>query len=145
MKIFGHPLHMMLIHFPSALLPMDLLCSFLGYHTGNSSFTDAAFFALAGGVGFGTLAIITGVFDLAVIAERQPLSLKKALIHGGINSIVVIAYSILAFRGYNQFPDLVQDTLTILIVKGGLLAFMIVGNYLGGSLILKDKVGLINN
>ena len=145
MKIFGHPLHMMLIHFPSALLPMDLLCSFLGYYTGNSSFTDAAYFALAGGVGFGALAIITGVFDLAVIAEHKPLALKKALIHGVINSGVVIAYSIFAFRGYHQFPDLVQDTLTVLIVKGGLLTFMIAGNFLGGSLILKDKVGLINN
>jgi uncharacterized membrane protein len=82
---------------------MDIICSFLGYYTGNPSFTDAAFFAMAGGVGFGALAIITGVFDLAVVAEHKPLSIKKALIHGGINSIVVIAYGVLVARAYQQF------------------------------------------
>jgi uncharacterized membrane protein len=142
MKMFGHPIHMMLIHFPSALFPMDLVCSFLGYYTGNPSFADTAYFALAGGVGFGMLAIVAGVFDLAPVAENKPLSIKKALIHGAINSTVVIAYSILAFRGYQHFPTPVQDGLAILILKGGLLTFMIVGNYLGGSLILKDRVGV---
>ena len=124
---------------------MDLICSLLGYYSGGSSFTDAAFFALAGGVLLGGLAIIAGVFDLAIVAEQQPLSVKKALIHGGINTAVVIVYSILAFRAYQQFPNLVQDGTPILILKGCLITFMMAGNYIGGSLILKDSVGVSRN
>ena len=145
MKIFGHPVHIMLIHFPSALLPMDFMCSFLGYYTGNTSFTDASFFAMAGAVILGALAIVTGAFDLIGLVENKPLAVKKALIHGGINATVIMAYSILAFRAYKQFPDLVQDPVVILVIKSCLVTFMIIGNYLGGSLILKDRVGLENN
>lgn len=135
----------MLIHFPSALLPMDLVCSALGYYTGNSSFTDASFFAMAGAVLLGGLAIITGAFDLIGLVDNKPLALKKALIHGGINATVIIAYSILAFRAWEQFPALSQDAPGLLILKACLVTFMIGGNYLGGSLILKHRVGLENS
>lgn len=144
MKILGHPLHIMLIHFPSALLPMDLVCSLLGYYTHNSSFTDASFFAMAGAVVFGGLAIITGTFDLIGLVDNKPMALKKALVHGGINATVIIAYSILAFRAWKEFPLLTQDGVGVLIFKACLITFMIVGNYLGGSLILKHRVGLEN-
>lgn len=134
----------MLIHFPSALLPMDLVCSLLGYYTHNSSFTDASFFAMAGAVVFGGLAIITGTFDLIGLVDNKPMALKKALVHGGINATVIIAYSILAFRAWKEFPLLTQDGVGVLIFKACLITFMIVGNYLGGSLILKHRVGLEN-
>ena len=145
MKILGHPVHIMLIHFPSALLPMDLVCSIIAQYTGDQSFADASFFAMAGGVLFGFLAIITGAYDLIGVAENKPLALRKALIHGGINATVIIGYSVLAFRAYKTFPDLSPDSLALLIIKGGLVTFMIAGNYLGGSLILKHRVGLQNN
>lgn len=144
MKILGHPVHIMLIHFPSALLPMDLICSALGYYTGNTSFTDASFFALAGGAVFGCLAVVTGTFDLIGLMEK-PLAMKRALIHGGINATVIIVYAVLAFRAWKQFPALTQDTMGLLILKASLITFMIVGNYLGGSLILKHRVGLENS
>jgi uncharacterized membrane protein len=141
MKIFGHPLHIMLIHFPSALLPMDLVCSFLAFQTGNTSFAHAAFFAMTGGVLLGFLAIITGAYDLIGVAENKPLALKKALVHGGINATVIIVYSVLAFRAYKAFPDLTNDALAELVVKACLITLMIAGNYIGGSLILKHRVG----
>lgn len=144
MKLFGHPIHIMLIHFPSALLPMDFVCSLLANYSSNSSFTDAAFFAQAGGVMLGIVAIITGAFDLIGVAEDKPLALKKALIHGGINGTVILAYSVLAFRGYKNFPDLVPDGSILLIVKACLVTFMMAGNYFGGSLILKYRVGAEN-
>lgn len=121
---------------------MDLVCSALGYYTGDTSFVDASFFAMAGAVLFGGLAIITGTFDLLGLVENKPIALKKALIHGGINATVIIAYSILAFHAWKQFPALDGDTLGVLILKACLITFMIVGNYLGGSLILKHRVGL---
>lgn len=145
MKILGHPVHIMLIHFPSALFPMDVICAGIAWYTGNPSFQDASFFAMVGGVAFGALAIITGTFDLTGLIDNKPLAMKKALVHGGINATVVVAYSVLVFRAFKAFPELPPDPAGILILKICLVTLMIGGNYLGGSLILKHKVALENN
>jgi uncharacterized membrane protein len=142
MKILGHPVHMILIHFPSALLPMDFVCSALAFYTGDSNLAYTSFYCMIGGVIFGALAIIAGILDLIGIAEDQPAALRKALIHGGINTSVIIGYSLIAFIAFKNYPAIVSDDLSKIIVKGSLIAFMMVGNYLGGSLILKDKVGI---
>jgi len=41
MKFAGHPIHTMIIHFPTALLPMDLVLSLLGFYYHQASFTSA--------------------------------------------------------------------------------------------------------
>lgn len=145
MKVFGHPLHIILIHFPSALFPMDFVCSFLGFYTGNISFVSTSFYAMAGGVALGALAIIAGVADLITVVKDKPTAVKKVLIHGSINTVVIIAYSVLAYIAYKQYPQLTADSLSKIIIKGCLVTFMIVGNYIGGSLILKDKIGIEKN
>jgi uncharacterized membrane protein len=142
MKIFGHPVHLMLIHFPAALFPMDFVCSITGYLAKDISFTQASFYALIGGAALGCAAIITGTFDLLnVLNEKTPV-LRKALLHGSINSTVVIAYIVLAYVSFKKYPQLEPDRISTIFLKGGLVAFMILGNYLGGSLILKDKVAI---
>jgi uncharacterized membrane protein len=140
MKVFGHPIHLMLIHFPSALFPMDLVCSFLAYYTGNDSFCYASFYAMAGGVILGWTAAVTGLFDLGAVAKDKPASLKKALIHGGINTVVLIAYTLFTVIAFKKYPQLVKDDVLKLILKSVFVALMIVGNFIGGSLVLKDKV-----
>lgn len=144
MKIFGHPVHMMLIHFPTALLPMDLVCSVLHYYTGNPSFGHAAFYALAGGVLLGWAAVTTGLLDLAKVATTHPRSLKKALLHGGLNSFVLLFYTLFAYSQYKQYPLLPAASFLTLIVRAVLMGCLVAGNYLGGSLILKDKVATDN-
>jgi uncharacterized membrane protein len=142
MKIFGHPMHVMLIHFPAALFPMDFTCSIIGYFTNEFSFTQASFYAMAGGVILGGGAIVTGTFDLLNVINENPSAVKKALFHGGINSMVVIIYFVLAYIAFKRYPHLEPDGIAQLILKGGLITFLILGNYLGGSLILKDKIGV---
>ncbi len=144
MKLLGHPIHIMLIHFPSALFPMDFMCSLLAFYIGDIYLTYTSFYCMMAGVVFGGMAVVTGTLDLAGVAANKPKAIKKALIHGGINVSVVIAYSLLAFIAFNKYPLIVQDDGIKLILKGALITFMIVGNYLGGSLILKDKVGIDN-
>jgi len=138
MKLFGHPLHIMLIHFPSALFPMDLICSVLALYYGNG-LSMASFYAMTGGTVLGALAIVTGALDLIPISNRRPELVKKILLHGGINSLVVIVYSLLAYLAYRKFPDITPDSWPLIITKACLVLFMIGGNYVGGSLILKDK------
>jgi len=142
MKIFGHPVHMMLIHFPSALFPMDIVCSIINYYTGKSGFVEASFYAMCGGTLVGWLAMGFGVFDLLKVYESKPSVMKYALIHGGINGTVIMIYTILTFIQYKNYPVLEADTVALLFIKGLTISLMIIGNFIGGSLILKHKVSI---
>ncbi len=68
--------------------------------------------------------------------------MQKALIHGGINVSVIIVYTIFAYSAYKKYPALPVASLSLLIIKGALVSLMIIGNYIGGSLILKYKIGI---
>ncbi len=54
----------MLIHFPSALLPMDFVCYGLLYYTHQTSFAYASFYALFGAVVLGWAAALFGILDI---------------------------------------------------------------------------------
>jgi uncharacterized membrane protein len=141
MKILRHPLHVMLIHFPTALLPMELVLSFLFYRTGNTSYGSAAFYCLAAGVGTGMLALITGFIDLVMIRNNKT-ALNVAFIHGGINATALLAYSVFAYKGWTLYPSLQTPNTLSLAVKLALVLFLLVGNYLGGRLIFKHHVAI---
>lgn len=143
MKIAGHPLHVMLIHFPSALFPMDFVCSLLDYRYPESGFEQAAFYALSGAVITGILAIITGAFDLLQNLTDTML-VKKILVHGIINAVVVTVYGILWMFELRD-PSPLPGNFTMLIIKGILILAMFAGNYFGGNLIFKEGMGVTRN
>lgn len=120
---------------------MEFVCYFIYYQTGNVSFAYSSFYAIVGGVLLGWAAIITGAIDLMMIKDEGSAQ-AKAFIHGLINSTVVLIYTILAFIAYSKYPNLSAATVTILIVKASANLLMVVGNYLGGDLVLKYKIGV---
>jgi uncharacterized membrane protein len=145
MKFLGHPLHLMLIHFPSALFPMELLSYSIYYFTNDESFATASLYALMAGSTLGWLAIITGAIDLLKISPERTKVMNKALIHGSVNTTVVLAYSVFAWIGFRKYPQLPEANLAALVLKLLLVTLMLVGNYMGGSLVLKDKMGTMEN
>ena len=140
MKIFGHPVHLMLVHFPSALFPMDLICSLAANYVLTDQLVNTSAFAMLGGTAFGWLAAITGMFDLIGVSRNKPASVKKALIHGSINSVVLIGYTLLSLIFIKNLPEFIKDSGTVLTIKIFLVLLLIVGNFIGGSLVLEDKV-----
>ena len=143
MKLNYHPPHLILVHFPAALLPMDLICAALGWYTHNPSFTAAAFYALAGGVGAGWLAVVFGFLDLVRIPHEPKPVFSTALLHAGLNTCVLMGYSVLFFLEWQQ-PVLVSATLGVLGIKAVLLGVLMAGNYLGAQLVLKYRIGTIH-
>lgn len=143
MKILKHPLHIMLIHFPTALLPTDLVLSYLFYRTGTESFGSAAFYCLLGGVALGLLAGITGFIDLVLIKDKNTMG--TALVHGGINLTVILVFSVFAYRSWNLYPQIAMPTVAVLAIKLVMIIFMLAGNYLGGKLILKHHIAIENH
>src|SRR4051812_40536102 len=129
--VFKHPLHIMLIHFPSALLPMDMVCYAIYYFMGDTSFAFASFYALAGAVVTGWLSILFGTFDLISITPEKREVMKKALLHGGINITIIIIYTVMVYSVYKKFPQIPAASMTVLITKVFLVTCMVVGNYIG--------------
>lgn len=140
MKIFRHPLHVMLIHFPTALLPMNLVLSYLFYRTGDENFGAAAFYCLIGGVALGLLSGITGLIDLIAIKDKTAMA--AALVHGGINLTAILVFSVFAYKGWKQYPQLPAPAIAALVVKLTTVIFLLVGNYLGGRLIFKHHIAI---
>jgi uncharacterized membrane protein len=140
MKILKHPLHLMLIHFPTALLPMDLVLSYLFYRTGTESYGSAAFYCLLGGTALGLLSGITGFIDLILIKDRTAMA--AALVHGGINLTAILVFSVFAYKSWNMYPQIQTPTIAILSIKLATVIFMLIGNYLGGRLILKHHIAI---
>ena len=135
---------MLLIHFPAALIPMDFVCTWLQYYTHNDSFGLAAFYAMAGVVVLGWLAIVFGFIDLVKISMQELQAQKVALIHGCINTVIIIAYTILAMKAYKVYPVPMDASTVMLVVKGILVLSLVIGNYLGGNLVLKYGIGTEN-
>ncbi len=140
MRLLRHPAHVMLIHFPSALIPMELVCYGLLFFTGEKSFATASYYAMAGVVTLGWLAAIADAINLRKIPPYKPGVVKKALIHGSIISFVQIPYTVFVYLISTQYPNVPDASLGLFVVKAILVSVLIIGNWLGGELILKHNV-----
>jgi uncharacterized membrane protein len=80
-KLFGHPIHPMLIVFPLGLLAMSLVFDIFHLVTGNTLFATVAYYDIAAGVIGGLLAAIFGFIDwLNVPSGRtQPPAPARAI------------------------------------------------------------------
>ena len=142
MKFFGHPIHPMIIHFPTAMLPADLVLSWLYLVKNDPSYGQAGFYCLVGGVALGALALISGLIDLLLIPKENKQALAAGLIHGFINGIIILAYMVIAYKEWKSYPAISLPSNGGLATKTILVLTLFIGNYLGGRLIYKHKVGI---
>lgn len=142
MKIFGHPLHPLLIHFPTALLPMDLALTFLYHSSNNASFYQAGAYCLWAGTVTGLLAIVTGLTDLLSIRHTQKRALALGLYHGAFNGFIILLFVIIAYKSWQVFPTPALTGTVGLVTKTILVVTLFAGNYMGGRLIYTHHVGL---
>jgi len=141
-RAFGHPVHLMLIHFPSALLPMSVIFDLIALFSPKTSLPDAAFYCLAAGslAGFG--AAIFGAIDYNRLPSEHE-AWKTASLHGLLNLIWLMIFAVLAGVRLQQYPDFKPATLTYLIFAGLSVTGLLYSNYLGGELVLRHKLGRI--
>jgi uncharacterized membrane protein len=142
MKLFGHPVHPVFVHFPTALLPMDLAMGILYHTTGNESFYAAGFYCLAGGVLTGAAAILTGLIELVVIPQNEKTAISLALYHGVLNGLIVGIFAAVCWKAYLVFPQPYFSGLNAILIKSALILALFVGNYLGGRLIYRHHIGI---
>ncbi|HEY1847639.1 MAG TPA: DUF2231 domain-containing protein [Opitutaceae bacterium] len=134
MKILGHPVHAMLIHFPVALWTTH---AFLHAFAGRLPAGDAAvsgFWILAAGTGLGWAAACFGAADLLDIAAGGGKRLRTGLLHGAVNGSVLCGFTAILVLEYSRYPAIAHGW-GFLSLEFGLLGAMGVGNALGGSLV----------
>jgi uncharacterized membrane protein len=136
-KLFGHPVHPMLIVFPLGLFIMAVLADIAHMVTGRLSLVAVAYWDIAGGIVGGLLAAIFGLIDwLAIPAKTRAKSI--GLYHGVANVVVVTLFAVswLERRGAEaHVPSLSAFVLGLVAIALGA-----VSGWLGGELV--DRLGV---
>jgi uncharacterized membrane protein len=136
-KLFGHPIHQMLVVFPLGLLVMGVVFDIIYKVTGNTGFTHAAYWNIGAGIITGLLAAVFGFWDwLAIPSGTRAKAI--GLWHGAGNVVIVILFAIhwmLRRDNPAYAPDTVAFALELIALAGGAVTA-----WLGGELV--DRLGV---
>ncbi len=136
-KLFGHPIHPMLIPFPLGLLATSLIFDVFYLATRRKTWSQTSYHMIAAGVVGGVLAAVFGLLDwLAIPGFTRAKAI--GLWHGVGNAVVTVLFTaswLMRRNRRNYEPD---DPAVALSFIGGLLAT--ITGWLGGELV--DRLGV---
>jgi len=139
-KLFGHPVHPMLIVFPLGLLSSAVVFDLLYLATGNEDLAIFSFWAIAAGVIGGLAAAVFGAWDyLAIPAGTR--AKRIGLVHGGGNVVVTALFAI-SWLMRREDPAYLPDNilpLAVGLLGAGLALFTA---WLGGELVYRLRVAV---
>lgn len=136
-KLFGHPIHQMLIVFPLGLLPVAVIADIVAMVTGNGFWYQMAFYMIAAGIIGGLVAAVFGTIDYIAIPSGTRAK-RVGLLHGVGNVIVVALFGLSLWLRYSSadfIPNNLAVTLSLLAV-----GLSLVTAWLGGELV--DRLGV---
>lgn len=136
-KLFGHPIHPMLIVLPLGLLIAAVVFDILYLVTNNPLFAQIAYYDIIIGLVGGLLAAVFGLIDwLAIPSDTRAKSI--GLYHGLGNVVVVILFGASWFLRMNS-PDNIPSTMALVLSFAGIALGTVTG-WLGGELV--DRLGV---
>jgi uncharacterized membrane protein len=138
MKLFGHPIHPMLIVFPLGLLATSLIFDIIHWITGNGFFSIVAFWMIVAGVIGALLAAVFGLIDwIGIPADTR--AKRIGLWHGGGNVVIVVLFIVSGLLRLNTEanPSVIAYLLSIV----GVVLALVTG-WLGGELVNRLGVGV---
>jgi uncharacterized membrane protein len=137
-KLFGHPIHPMLIPFPLGLLGTAVLFDLIDLIGGNwYSLSRAAFYMIAAGIIGGLLAAVFGAIDWFAIPSGTRAK-RIATLHGLGNVVIVVLFAVAWLLRKDDPPKDASGLPIVLQIVGLLLA--VVTGWLGGELV--DRLGV---
>ena len=135
MNVRGHPVHVMLIHFPVALWPAHAALHYFSSLLPAGVAGVAGFWCLVAGTGLGWLAAGCGLLDLLGLQrEGDSRRLRDGLSHALLNGTVLVAYTGLLALEYPHYPAITHGP-AFLGLEVLLLVVLGVGNYFGGEIV----------
>ncbi len=141
-KIFGHPIHPMLIVFPLGLLVISVIFDILHFATRNTVFSTAAYYDIAAGVIGGLIAALFGFIDWLAICSGTRAKTIGA-VHGIGNVILVGLFAASWFIRNGAAPGHQPSTLAFALSVIGILLGTVTA-WLGGELVYRLRMGVDN-
>lgn len=135
-KLFGHPIHQMLIVFPLGLLAMAVIFDIIRLASHNGMWSTVAFYMIAAGVISGLVAAIFGLVDYVGIPSNTRAKAVGTM-HGIGNVIVVVLFAI-SWWLRRGMPDTPSTAALVCSFVGVILALFT--GWLGGELV--DRLGI---
>lgn len=137
-KLFGHPIHPVLIVFPLGLLSGAVIFDVIRMITGNPAWSQAAFYMIIAGILGGLAAALFGLLDWKAITSGTRAK-RIGRLHGIGNLVVVLLF---AGSWWLRIPDPARPSGLALFLSflGAGLSF--VTGWLGGELVFKHGVGV---
>src|SRR5215831_2474984 len=133
LRLFGHPLHMMLVHFPIALWSVSLLGDAAWFWRGEVRWAEMAFWSIAVGLAVAVPVAISGFVDYLAIPSGKPAE-RVALWHMIIMLCSAGTFTIsLIVQGSPAVATRARMIAVTTVSAGGLL-LMVFGAWLGGEL-----------
>lgn len=135
-KLFGHPIHQMLIVFPLGLLATSIFFDVIAIAAEIPGLAQAAYYMIAAGIVSGLIAAVFGLIDFLGIPNGTRAK-RIGLMHGGGNVLVVVLFaaSWILRRGHPADPG----TLAVVLSAAGAALGGLTG-WLGGELV--DRLGV---
>ncbi len=137
-KVFGHPVHQMLVVFPLGLLATSFFFDIIRLAGGGEGFSVAAFYMIAAGIIGGLAAAVFGLVDwLAVPSGTRAKAIGA---YHGILNVVVVGLFIVSWGIRYRDSAAFMGSAVVLSLLGVLIA--LVSGWLGGELIDRLGVGI---
>jgi uncharacterized membrane protein len=137
-KLFGHPIHQMLIVFPLGLLGMAVVFDLIALGMQQGYWSEIAFWMIASGVVSGLLAAPFGLIDwLAIPAGTR--AKRIGALHGLGNVVVLLLF---AASWWLRFDVPANPSSLALAMSFAGVVLAIVTGWLGGELVDRLAVGV---
>ena len=137
-KLFGHPMHPMLITFPLGLLPTAVIFDVVRIWTGNPRWVDVSFWMITAGIVGALVAAVPGLVDWLAIPSRTRAK-RIGLLHGAGNLVVVALFGVSWYLRYRSAAE--PSAIAVALAGVGVVLALITG-WLGGELVDRLAVGV---
>lgn len=137
-KLFGHPVHPMLIVFPLGILGGSVVFDVVYLVTKTGRWADIAFWMIAAGAVGGLLAAMFGLIDWLAIPARTRAK-RVGILHGTGNVVVV---GLFAASWLLRRPEPLDPPLLAHILSFAGFGLATITGWLGGELVFRLGVGV---
>lgn len=138
-KLFGHPIHQMLIVFPLGLLVTSVIFDVIYLLTGNELLPNVAYYLISAGLIGGLAAAVFGFIDYLAIPNGTRA--KRVGTWHGFGNLVVVLFFFFSWLIRRNIPGYLPDWLALLASFAGLGVGTLTA-WLGGELVNRLAVGV---
>jgi uncharacterized membrane protein len=138
-KLFGHPVHPMLIVYPIGLFSIAVIFDILYLIFGNTALPTVSFYIIVAGVIGGLLAAIFGFIDWLALPNNSRAK-KIGGWHGLGNFVIVVLFAVSWFLRRGD-ANLIPNGLALLLSFVG-VGMALITAWIGGELVYHLGVGV---